>query len=315
MTAQRSLLALLSLPLIGGLLLTACGEGNRGRSASDEVKPGDAGGKVTIQNKGSDTMVNIAQAWAETYNKARPQVAIAVSGGGSGTGIAALLNKTVDIANSSRELKAEEKEKIKQASGKDPVEHTVAYDALAIYVHKDNPLQKITKEQLAGIYAEKGTTELWADLGVTIPGCTDGKIVRISRQNNSGTYEYFREWTLGKGDFKLGSRDMQGSKDVVDTVSQAPCAIGYSGMGYKNDTVRWVGVTTSADAPGVEPSVTTVHDKTYPISRALYMTTAGEVSGESARYLQWIQSAEGQKIVETNGFVPLPTDQIKPAPQ
>lgn len=295
------------------LTLAACGEGNRGKSASEGG--GAEGGKITIQNKGSDTMVNIAQAWAEAYHKARPNVAIAVSGGGSGTGIAALINKTVDIANSSREIKGEEKEKIKQATGKDAVEHIVAYDALAIYVHKDNPLQKITKEQLAAIYGESGATADWSALGVTVPGCTDGKIVRISRQNNSGTYEFFREWTLGKGDFKLGSRDMQGSKDVVDAVSQAPCAIGYSGMGYKNDTVRWIPVATAADAPGVEPSVASVHDKSYPISRALYMTTTGEVSGESARYLQWIQSAPGQAIVEQNGFVPLNPDQIKPAPQ
>jgi phosphate transport system substrate-binding protein len=266
-----------------------------------------------IQNKGSDTMVNLAQAWAEEYHKVYPSVAVAVSGGGSGTGIAALINNTVDIANASRELKAEEKEKIKQGTQKDAVEHVIAYDALAIYVHKDNPMAKITKEQLAAIYGEGGVTEKWSDLGVTIPGCEDGMIIRISRQNNSGTYEYFREWALGKADFKLGSRDMAGSKEVVDAVAHAPCSIGYSGMGYKNDTVRWVPVTLDA-AAGVEPSIASVHDKSYPISRALYMDTVGEPSGEIARYLQWIKSAAGQAIVEKSGFVPLPADQIKPAP-
>lgn len=295
--------------------LVACGEGHRNNAGGEAGGNKPDGGTVTIQNKGSDTMVNLAQAWAEEYHKLNPKVAIAVSGGGSGTGIAALANNTVDIANSSRELKAEEKESIKKATQKEPVEHVVAFDALAIYVHKDNPMAKITKEQLAAIYGEGGAIEKWADLGVTIPGCTDGAIVRVSRQNNSGTYEYFREWTLGKADFKLGSRDMQGSKDVVDAVSQSPCAIGYSGMGYKNDTVRWVPVALDTAATGVEPSVVSVHDKTYPISRALFMTSSGELAGDAARYLQWIQSAAGQSVVEKSGYVPLPTEQQKPAPQ
>jgi len=298
-------------------MLVACGEGHQGQNATNNA--GAAGGGeasgLTIQNKGSDTMVNLAQAWAEEYHKQRGTVSVAVSGGGSGTGIAALENNTVDIANASRELKPEEKDKIKAASQKDPVEHIVAYDALAIYVHKDNPISKITKAQLAAIYGEKGTTEKWADLGVTVPGCTDGVIVRISRQNNSGTYEYFREWALNKGDFKLGSRDMQGSKDVVDAVSQSPCAIGYSGMGYKTDAVNWVPVALDDASAGVLPSIVAVHDKSYPISRPLFMDTAGEASGEAARYIQWIQSAAGQTIVEKSGFVPLPTDQVKPAPQ
>lgn len=300
-------------------LFMACGEGHQGQNAANAptgTEPAKNAGGLTIQNKGSDTMVNLAQAWAEEYHKQHGTVSVAVSGGGSGTGIAALENNTVDIANASRELKGEEKEKIKAASQKDPVEHIVAYDALAIYVHKDNPMTKITKTQLAAIYGEKGTTEKWADLGVTIPGCSDGAIVRISRQNNSGTYEYFREWALNKGDFKLGSRDMQGSKDVVDAVSQSPCAIGYSGMGYKTDGVNWVAVAVDdAAATGILPSVASVHDKTYPISRPLFMDTAGEAAGEAARYIQWIQSAAGQAIVEKSGFVPLPADQVKPAPQ
>ena len=161
-------------------LLVACGEGHQGQNAANGGAASGSGG-LTIQNKGSDTMVNLAQAWAEEYHKERATVAIAVSGGGSGTGIAALENNTVDIANASRELKQDEKDKIKAASQKDPVQHVVAYDALAIYVHKDNPLSKITKTQLAAIYGEKGTTEKWSDLGVTVPGCTDGMIVRVSR--------------------------------------------------------------------------------------------------------------------------------------
>ena len=298
------------------LTLLACGPGHQDAPKSDGAAPSGAvaGGSTTIQNKGSDTMVNLAQVWAEEYRKVRPTVAIAVSGGGSGTGIAAIENGTVDIANASRELKAEEKEKVKQTTQKDAIEHVVAYDALAIYVHKDNPMTQITKEQLAAIYGEGGKTEKWSDLGVTIPGCSDGGIVRISRQNNSGTYEYFREWALNKGDFKLGSRDMQGSKDVVDAVSKTPCAIGYSGMGYKTPEVRWVSVTLAEGTPGVEPSVAAVHDKSYPISRPLYMDTVGEATGEVARYLQWIESDAGQTIVEKAGFVPLMPAERKPAP-
>src|SRR5262245_26030772 len=177
------------------LALTACGRSN---------ESGSGGGK-TIQNKGSDTMVNLAQAWAEEYRKVRPEVAIAVSGGGSGTGIAALENNTVDIANASREMKPEEKEQANKNTGKDPVEHTVAYDAISIYLHPSNPMAKITKEQLACIYGETGKCGKWPDVGVQIPGCASQEIVRVSRQSNSGTYAYFREWVVGeKGDFKLG---------------------------------------------------------------------------------------------------------------
>ena len=298
------------LPLVA--LLVACGEPQK--ATPEAGKPAEPGRGAMIQNKGSDTLVNAAQALAEEYRKVKPDVAIAVSGGGSGTGIAALENGTVDIANASRELKGEEKEKIKASTQKEAIEHIVAYDALAIYVHKDNPMQKVTKAQLADIYGESGTVQKWSDLGLTIPGCSDGSIVRISRQNNSGTYEYFREWALGKGDFKLGSRDMQGSKDVVDLVRSTPCAIGYSGMGYKTEDVRWVCVALDDAAACAEPSIATVLDKSYPISRGLYMYTIGEPGGEVSRYLQWIQSDAGQAVVEKSGFVSLPADQRKPAP-
>jgi phosphate transport system substrate-binding protein len=137
----------------------------------------------------------------------------------------------------------------------------------------------------------------------------------VSRQNNSGTYEYFREWALGKeGDFKLGSRDMQGSKDVVDLVTNTPCAIGYSGMGYATPEVREIPVALDDKATAAVPSVASVLDKSYPISRGLYMYTLGEATGEAGRYIQWISSDPGQVVVEKSGFVPLPADQRKPTP-
>lgn len=263
-----------------------------------------------IQNKGSDTMVNLAQALAEEYRKVSPKVAIAVSGGGTGVGIAALQNGTVDIANASREMKAEEKANAKKATGKEPVEHKIAYDALAIYVHKSNPLQKITKSQLACIYGKDGPCTKWSDLGVEVPGCSGQEIVRASRQNNSGTYAYFREWVLGEGkDLKLGSRDMSGSKDVVDLVANTPCAIGYSGMGYKTDEVRWVCLSQADDEQCVEPSFAAALSGAYKLSRPLYMYTAGEATGDVAAYLKWIQSDAGQAIVERTGYAALPPDQ------
>ena len=181
------------------LLLSGCG--GKGDGAKD----------APIQVKGSDTMVNVAQAWAEEYKKITPSVAIEVSGGGSGVGIAALTKGTIDIATSSRNLKPEEIATAKKNTGKEPKEFIVGYDALGIYVHKDNPLTEITAEQLAQIYMEGGKFTKWSDLGVTFPGGASDEIVRVSRQSSSGTYEFFREHILNKKDFKLGSRDMNGS--------------------------------------------------------------------------------------------------------
>jgi len=259
-----------------------------------------------IQNKGSDTIVNLAQAWAEAYQKVDPKVAVAVSGGGSGTGIAALENGTVDIANASREIKPQERETAKKNTGKDVVEHVIGYDALAIYLNKANPIASISREQLACIYGKDGTCTKWTDLGVEVPGCANQEIVRVSRQNNSGTYVYFREWALGKkGDFKLGSRDMSGSKDVVDLVTNTPCAIGYSGLGYNTPQVKTACVTPKEGVPCVEPSIEGAISGAYPIARSLYMYTLGEPTGAVKEYIDWCRSDAGQKIVREIGYAPL----------
>ena len=263
-----------------------------------------------IQNKGSDTMINLAQALAEEYRPPGPRIAIAVSGGGTGVGIASLQNGTVDIANASRELKAKEREQTRKKTGKDPIEHEVAYDALVIYTHRDNPITKITKSQLGCVYGEHGTCTRWTDLGVEVPGCSGQEIVRASRQNNSGTYAYFREWVLGEGkDFKLGSRDMSGSKDVVDLVGSTPCAIGYSGIGYKTDEVKTLCLAVGDDDPCVEPSLAAALSGEYKLSRPLYMVTLGEPEGDIKDYLDWVRSDAGQAIVERTGYAPLPLDQ------
>ena len=241
-------------------------------------------------------------------------MAVAVSGGGSGTGIAALLNGTVDVANASREIKPQEAETARKNTGKAPVEHLVAFDALAVYVHPRNPITKITKAQLASIYGEHGTATKWTDIGIEVPGCSGQEIVRVSRQNNSGTYQYFREWVLGDADFKLGSRDMQGSKDVVDLVQGTPCAIGYSGIGYRSDRVKTVCVGVDDTTECSDPTPENTLNHRYALSRGLYMYTLGNPTGELLRYLDWIRSDRGQPIVERSGYVPLPADQRRPVP-
>ena len=298
---------LITTALTAGVLLcftqTGCKKGQGGGNG------GSTTASTTIQVQGSDTMVNLAQAWAEAYSKVNPNVSVEVGGGGSGVGIAALINGTVEIANSSRDMKADEKTKAKSTGGKDAKEFTVGYDALAIYVHKDNPLNEITMEQLASIYAEDGKVAKWSDLGINVPGCGSAEIIRISRQSSSGTYEFFREHVLNKKDFRQGSRDMNGSKEVVDTVSGTPCAIGYSGMGYATPGVKMLKVAPKAGAPAHAPTVETAQTKKSPIARPLYMYTLGDPEGEAKAYIAWSLSAEGQKIVEETGYVPVPPEQ------
>jgi phosphate transport system substrate-binding protein len=264
--------------------------------------------KQSIQNIGSDTMVNLAQAWAEEYAEVSPDVSVEVSGGGSGVGIAALINGTADIANSSRHLEPVEREKAKATNGREPSEIMVGYDGLAVYVHRNNPLTEISMEELSEIYRENGKLEAWTDLGVKgIPGSRSDAIIRISRQNNSGTYHYFRETVVGKkNDFKLGSLDMNGSKEVVEQVGKTPGAIGYSGLGYATSAVKVLKVSKKKGGPAVLPSVATILDKTYPIARPMFMYTPGDPSPFARKYLDWILSDAGQAIVERTGYVPLP---------
>ena len=263
-----------------------------------------ANNRSSIQNKGSDTLVNVAQAWAEAYREVNADIAVAVSGGGSGTGISAMMNGTVDIANASRKMKEKEIALAKK-NGIEPIEFIVGYDALAVYVHKDNPIESITIAQLADIYGENGQTTKWSQLGVTLPDGVDDEIIRVSRQNNSGTFAYFRDAVLGKGNnYKLGSVDMHGSKDVVETVHKTPSAIGYSGLAYATDEVRMVPVSTDGGAP-VVPSVATASDRTYPIARPLFMYTAGQPAGAIKEYMDWILSPAGQKIIEEKGYAPV----------
>jgi phosphate transport system substrate-binding protein len=251
-------------------------------------------------------MVNLAQAWAEQYRKEHPDVSVQVSGGGSGVGIASLIEGVADIANSSRQIKDKERKRAEQNRGAKPVEFIVGQDALALYVHKENPLDAISIEELAEIYGEKGTITKWSQLGVQNKPCDNDEIIRVSRQNNSGTYQYFREAVLGEGrEYRLGSIDQSGSKDLVALISKTPCAIGYSGMGYHTDQVKWLKVAKKKGNPAVEPSVASVKDGSYPIARPLFMYTLGEPQGPVKEFLDWVRGEVGQKIVVDLGYVPL----------
>ncbi|RJP90145.1 MAG: phosphate ABC transporter substrate-binding protein [Desulfobacteraceae bacterium] len=296
------MLSALMIAVTGILFLAGCQKGDE-QQAKSEV--------TTIQLKGSDTLVNVAQAWAEAYKKVAPTVDVEVSGGGSGVGIAALVKGTIDIASASRNIKPQEMETAKRNTGKDTKDFTVGYDALAVYVHKDNPLNEISIDQLAAIFAEGGTVTKWSQMGVTIPGVSDDEIVRISRQSSSGTYEFFREHVLNKQDFKLGSRDMNGSKEVVELISNTKTAIGYSGMGYATPSVKMLCISPKPGEPACPPTIENTLTKKYALARSLHLYTLGDPEGAVKQYIDWILSVPGQKILEENGYVP--ADVAKPA--
>jgi phosphate transport system substrate-binding protein len=305
--SSRSLYLSVGFVALSMAVLSGCGGGEQASSTASAPEP------TTIQVKGSDTMVNVAQAWAEEYKKADPSADVEVSGGGSGVGIAALERGTIDIANASREMKPAEIEQTKKQTGKEPKDFIVGYDALAVYVHKDNPLTEISIEDLAKIYAEGSTVTRWSELGVTIPGVTDDTIVRVSRQSSSGTYEFFREHVLDKHDFKLGSRDMNGSKEVVELVGTTKTAIGYSGMGYVTDHVKMLGIATKKGEPAVAPTVENTLTKAYPLARSLHFFTLGEPEGAVKKYIDWVLSPEGQAVLQDNGYVPVTAATAAPA--
>ena len=263
------------------------------------------GGKAAVRNEGSDTMVNVAQAWAEQYHREHPQIRVQVLGGGSGVGIASLIDGNCDLANTSRKMKADEIAAARAKRGAEPKETVVGYDALAIYVHKRNPLESISLEDLADLYGEDGQITRWSQLGVPEGTLGTDKITRINRQSGSGTYSYFREAVLGKGkDLKLASVDANGSKDAVSLVSRTPSAIGYSGMGYATDEVKTLKVSKRRGERGVAPTVENARNGSYPITRPLQIYSIGEPAGATKGYLDWILSPEGQQIVIELGYVP-----------
>jgi phosphate transport system substrate-binding protein len=261
----------------------------------------------SIQNKGSDTLVNLALAWAEAYREVDPALSIAVTGGGSGTGIAALINGTVDIANASRQMKETE---VEAALGNDiePIEFTVAIDALAVIVHPDNPVDQLTLPQLADIYTGRITN--WREVGGR-----DAPIVLLSRETNSGTHVYFLEKVVRLGDkenediFAPQTLLMPSSVGITSELRRNPNAIGYDGLGYVDPAhEKMLAIAKDATQPYVYPSAETGADGSYPLARGLFMYTAGEPTGVVATYLDWVMGEAGQEIVIQLGFVPLPPE-------
>ena len=257
----------------------------------------------SIQIKGSDTMVNLGQAWAEEFMRADPKVSVAVTGGGSGTGIAAMLSNTCDIAELSRELKPEEIEMARK-KGFEPKQITVALDGLAVVVHPANPLSQLTQDQLAAIFS--GSVSNWKEVGGS-----DLPIVILSREVNSGTHVYFKEHVLRRGrkdsqaEFAANALLLPSSQAIADEVAQNPSAIGYYGMGYISPREKALAVAKDADSPYIQPTIENVVSNAYPISRPLLMVTRGEPQGLVARFIDFVLSPEGQKIVVKIDFVPV----------
>ena len=263
----------------------------------------DTSSVVYIENKGSDTIVNLALAWAERYQQIHPEVRISVTGGGSGTGISALINGTVDIANASRQIKDEELQAAID-NGANPVEFVIARDAIAIIVNHANPVNQLTLQQLSDIYS--GRISNWTEVGGE-----DRPIVRLSRETNSGTHVYFLEFVLRLGDsnnetlFSPTTLLLPSSEGITAEVRDNPNAIGYDGLGYVTRDVKVIAVASSEDSPFVLPSADTVNSAEYPIARDLYMYTFNEPAGAIRDYLEWILSPEAQAIVTELGFVPV----------
>ncbi len=291
---RKILLALILL-----VALTGCAASNGGNSSGGT----GSGANAYIQNKGSDTVVNLALAWAEKYQDVHPEVRISVTGGGSGTGIAALIEGTVDIANASRAIKDEEREEA-AANGIEAVEHVIARDAIAVIVHPDNPVNELSLLEISGIF--RGEINNWSEVGGE-----DRPIVRVSRETNSGTHVYFLEAVIRLGsseDESIFSADtllLPSSEGIIAEVRDNPNAIGYDGLGYVIPEVKVLGVAKTLDGPAVMPSVETVNTGAYPISRDLYMYTPATVSDAVQTYLEWIYSTEAQAIVKELGFVPV----------
>jgi phosphate transport system substrate-binding protein len=278
------------------VITISCGLGNSTEAASDSSAR-------YIENKGSDTIVNLALAWAERYQGSNPDVRISVTGGGSGTGIAALINGTVDIANASRQIKEEEIADA-ESNGIEPVEFIIARDAIAVIVNPENPVNELTLQQLSDMYSGKITN--WTEVGGE-----DRPIVKLSRETNSGTHVYFLETVLRLGsseDKTLFSTDtllLPSSEGIVAEIRQNPNAVGYDGLGYVPHDLKTIAIAEQEGGAYVLPSIETVNDKTYPIARDLYMYTDGQPTGALRDYLDWILSEEAQQIVADLGFVPV----------
>ncbi len=255
------------------------------------------GQQRNITLKGSDTIVILGQRWAEVYMGKNPGVTIQVTGGGSGTGIAALINGTTDIAESSRPMKDKEKEEVKAKRGNEVLELPVAVDGLAVYVHESNPVSELTLQQIKAIYT--GQIKNWKEVGGR-----DDRILLYSRENNSGTYAYFKEHVLENADFHPTVQTLPGTAAVINALAKDRRGIGYGGIAYGKG-IKHLKVKRDASSPAVEPTMENVLTSKYPISRFLYWYFAGAPTGDLKALSLWVLSKEGQTVVEKVGYYPL----------
>lgn len=258
------------------------------------LAPALAQAAVTV--KGSDTLVILSQRWAEAYMKQNPGKKVQVTGGGSGTGIAALVNGTTDIANASRAIKADEAAKVRDRYNVLPVETVVARDGVAIYVNDANPLTQITVDQLKGIYL--GDVTNWKQVGGP-----DAPIVLYSRENSSGTYVFVKEHVLKGGDYAASAQTLPGTAAVVNAISKEKNGIGYGGGAYAKGVkeLKVVG----ADGVAYAPTEENVKSGKYPLARPLFNYTRGAPKGEAKAFIDFCLSPEGQKIVTQVGYFPI----------
>jgi phosphate transport system substrate-binding protein len=252
-------------------------------------------GTVTV--KGSDTMVVLGQRWAEEYMKKNPKTVIQVTGGGSGTGISALINGTTDICEASRSMKDAEKKQVAEKSGAPPIEIPVAKDGLSVYVHESNPLTELTMSQLKAIFTGKVTS--WKEVGGP-----DAKIIPYSRENSSGTYVFFKEHVLENADYTPRAQNMPGTAAVVNAVAKEKFSIGYGGAAYSKG-IKVLKIKKDASAPGIGPSDATIKNGTYPLSRPLFFYTRTKPSADMTAFTDWVLSKEGQAIVTKVGYFPI----------
>ena len=258
-----------------------------------------AGSPAKITVKGSDTLVVQAQKWAEVYMNKNSDVKIQVTGGGTGTGFAALQNQTTDLCNASRKIRATEIAECIKAFGKRPIEYKVCLDGLSVYVAAENPVKELTMEQLMLIFT--GKIKNWKELGGT-----DAPITLYSRENSSGTYEFFKEHVLQTKDFAASAQTMPGTAAVLQAVAKDKNGIGYGGAAY-GAGAKHLAIKKTDSSPAIEPNEETVIKGTYPIWRYLYIYVNPALDkGQVSSYLNWIRSDEGQKVVKEIGYFPLP---------
>ena len=281
--------------LLLSLTLAACGGREQTTTGGDQRRSNKP---LTI--KGSDTMVILGQRLAEEYMKKDASAIVQVNGGGSGTGIAALINGTADLAQSSRSMKDDEKEKVAQSRGAAVVEHPVAIDALGVFVNDGNPVKQLTISQIKDIF--QGKTTNWSQVGGA-----SAPIVLYGRESSSGTYDYFREHVLAKEDFATAVQTLQGTAAIINAVGADKNGIGYGGIAYAK-AVRALAVQAEGGQP-VAPSEATVADGTYPLSRKLFFYYPANASERVTKFAQWAVTPEAQALVTKVGYFPLTTGQ------